>query len=126
MDVKEIITDVTDKIQKNANVKAVFGDPIEKGNIMVIPVSSVSVYGGGGGGIDTRGEESTPGGARAQGMGLGVKVKTTPVGYIEITNDGARFVEIVQNSKIILRGMALGAFAIFSFTRLLKKLIKKK
>lgn len=126
MEAKELIDGIVEKVQTNANVKAVFGDAVEQGGITVIPVASVSVCGGGGGGIDSRADDDKTGSANAQGMGLGLKIKSTPVGYIEITEEGARFVEIFQQSKIIMGGMALGAFTIFTLSRLFKSMIKKK
>ena len=125
MEAKDLIEGIIEKVQKNANVKAVFGDPVEQGKVMVIPVASVSIYGGGGGGIDNRSVQDESENGNAQGIGMGLKVKTSPVGYIEITEEGAIFVEIFQQSKMIMSGMALGAFALFSLTRLIKKMIKK-
>jgi uncharacterized spore protein YtfJ len=123
MDAKELIKEVAGMIQENANVEAVFGKPYEKGNITIIPVSKVSITGGGCG---CSGKEENHNRENPLGGGLGVIAKTTPVGYIEIDNEGARFVEIIQQSKIILAGMALGAFTVFSLTRLFIKLLKKK
>jgi uncharacterized spore protein YtfJ len=123
MDAKEIIKEVADIIQKNANVEAVFGKPYEKGNITIIPVSKSSIYCGGGGGA---GENEEFEKAKGLGIGMGTRIKTIPVGYIEIDNEGARFVEVFQNSKLIMAGIALGAFSVYSLTRLLIKLIKKK
>jgi len=125
MNTSDIIKEVTANIEKNANVKAVFGEPYEKGDLTVIPVCRTSVWGGGGGGsnpslIEANTQENT-----VHGGGMGVRIKTTPSGYIEIDKEGARFVEITRQSQIVLSGIALGAFAIFSFTRLLKKLFAK-
>ena len=126
MDVKDIMKDVTEKIQKNANAKAIFGEPYEKGNLTVIPVARVSIWGCGGGGSDKSNsddqiKEKSPG----KGMGLGLQVKAHPVGYIEIDDKGAHFEEIIEQKRIIMSKFALGAFAIFSFTRLLIKLMKR-
>ncbi len=122
MNVKEVIEEITEKIQKNATVKAVFGDPVEKGKITVIPVATVSIRGGGGGSLDSGSDSDENGKSKSRGMGLGVNVKASPVGYIEIDGENARFVEIVQQSKIVFAGIALGAFAVFSLTRMIKKI----
>jgi uncharacterized spore protein YtfJ len=126
MDAKDIIADVTEKIQKNANVKAIFGDPYEKGKITVIPVAKVSICGCGCGGSKKYNEEEkkqeTP---KNKGMGFGLHVNAVPVGYIEIDDDGAHFEEIIEQKRIIMAGIGLGAFAMFSFTRLLMKLLKR-
>jgi uncharacterized spore protein YtfJ len=126
MDAKDIIKEVTEKIQKNANVKAVFGEPYEKGSLTVIPAARVSICGIGGGGSDKCNEdEENQEKSKGKGMGLGLHVKAVPVGYIEIDDEGAHFEEIIERKRIIMSKFALGAFAIFSFTRLLMKLLKR-
>jgi uncharacterized spore protein YtfJ len=125
MDAKDIIKDVTEKIQKNANVKAVFGEPYEKENRTVIPVARVSICGcGGSGSRKGKENEENQEKAKGKGMGLGLHVKAEPVGYIEIDDEGAHFEEIIEQKRIIMAKFALGAFAIFSFVRFLKKLLK--
>lgn len=126
MDAKDIIKEVTEKIQKNADVKAVFGEPYEKGTRTVIPVARVSICGCGSNGLGKCSEdEETREKSKGRGMGLGMHVKAVPVGYIEIDEKGAHFEEIIEQKRIIMTKFALGAFAIFSFTRLLMKLLKR-
>jgi uncharacterized spore protein YtfJ len=126
MDANDVIKEVTEKIQKNANVKAVFGEPYEKENRTVIPVARVSICGCGGGSLDKCNEdEEKEEKSKGKGMGLGLRVKAVPVGYIEIDDEGAHFEEIIEQKRIIMAKFALGAFAIFSFVRLLKKLLKR-
>jgi uncharacterized spore protein YtfJ len=123
MDAKDVIKEVTEKIQKNANVKAVFGEPYEKESRTVIPVARVSICGCGGtrkGNEDEENQEKSKG----KGIGFGLHVKAVPVGYIEIDGEGAHFEEIIEQKRIIMAKFALGAFAIFSFVRFLKKLLK--
>lgn len=122
MDVKEVVKEITEKIQKSANVKAVFGEPVEKGDFTVIPVGRVSICTMGGLGGEDKGKEKDE--KKSGGMGIGIRSKSIPVGYIEISKNGVQYREVTDNNRIILSGMALGAFAIFSFTRLIKKLFK--
>ena len=69
-----------------ASVDAVFGAPIVQESLTVIPVARVRWgFGGGGGSSD-----GTPTGA-ASGSGGGGGVAADPVGYLEITADGATF-----------------------------------
>jgi uncharacterized spore protein YtfJ len=65
----------------NARVQAVFGDPVERDGMTVIPVARVRWGVGGGGG-------SLPDGS---GTGGGGGVVADPVGYIEIASDRATF-----------------------------------
>lgn len=64
-----------------ANAKHIYGEPIERDGLTVIPVAKVG-YGFGGGGGKKEKEEGVGGGG-----GLGMM----PVGYIEIKNGETRF-----------------------------------
>ncbi len=44
-------------------------------------------------------------GKKGKGGGMGMKVDVNPVGYIEIKDDSAKFVEIIDKTKIIIRCM---------------------
>ena len=68
-------------IGATARASTVFGEPVTRDGITVIPVASARWGFGGGGG--QRGEE------RGRGGGGGVILR--PVGFIEITADGAEF-----------------------------------
>jgi uncharacterized spore protein YtfJ len=65
----------------HARVQAIFGDPVERDGITVIPVARVRWGVGGGGGASPEGS----------GSGGGGGVGADPVGYIEITSAGASF-----------------------------------
>jgi len=49
-----------------------------------------------------------------------VGVKTTPLGYIEIRQGRARFVEIVDRGKLLQGGLILGGLALFLFSRIVR------
>ncbi len=116
MEIKKIIQEFKEQIEKTANVKSIFGEPAEVGELTIIPIASVDMKGGGGGGIGTTGkqtkkqaaeefEKETEEGAAPEGKGggMGLNVKASPVGYIEIKDDNSRFVEIVDKSKLLLQ-----------------------
>lgn len=121
IDLKEVVKEITEKIQKSANVKAIFGEPVEKGDFTVIPVGRVSICTMGGLGGEDKGKEKDK---KSGGIGMSIRSKAIPVGYIEISKSGVQYREATDNNRVILSGMALGAFAIFSFTRLIRKLFK--
>ena len=104
MKAKEVVDEVTAKVQKTANVKVVFGDPIEKDTLTIIPVATTKVSGGGGGGVDDA--------KKSGGMGLGLNVTTTPIGYIKIEGGSATFVDIIDKSKLAAGGMVVGALSL--------------
>jgi uncharacterized spore protein YtfJ len=65
----------------HARVQAIFGDPVERDGVTVIPVARVRWGAGGGGGAAPEGS----------GSGGGGGVAADAVGYIEITSTGASF-----------------------------------
>jgi uncharacterized spore protein YtfJ len=66
-----------------ANAEAVFGHPVEREGVTVVPVAKVRWGAGGGGGADAGGEGGSGGGGGLQ---------ASPAGYIEIKNGNAQFV----------------------------------
>ena len=94
---------MAERVGGKASVRAVFGDPIERDGITVIPVAKVRWgFGGGAGrgpiavgpGIDGQtpevllSDDSSQSGA---GSGGGGGVTAEPIGYLEIGPDGANF-----------------------------------
>ncbi len=132
MEVKKLIKEIKENLEKSANTKSIFGDMIKTGDLSIIPVGSIKMKGGGGGGIgsvgqkkdeniETEKEEETTSG---KGGGMGITVDVNPVGYIKVKNDEAQFVEIIDKNKIILNGLkVLFVMVIFSG---LKGLFKRK
>ena len=101
----KLIKDIRDTIEKNANAKVVYGDPITKNGITIIPVAKTSVKGGGGGGFgDSKKEDQTGG-----GMGLGLAVNVDPMGYIKITNKQVKYEPIVDISRLAIIGAIAAA-----------------
>lgn len=65
------VEEVLNQARDNMTVKRVFGDPIERDGVTVIPVAKISGGGGGGGGQDDEG---------SSGGGVGYGLKAEPVG----------------------------------------------
>ena len=83
---------VMERVGGRAGVSAVFGEPIERGDLTVVPVARVRwAFGGGSGGA----EPATPGEPGMGGAGGGGGVSADPVGFLEIGSDGATFRPIV-------------------------------
>ena len=69
-----------------------FGEPVTAGRRTVIPVARVRAIGGGGwGGSGTKGESGGGGGGTLEG---------TPVGFIELGDDGAQYHRIDDPDQI--------------------------
>jgi uncharacterized spore protein YtfJ len=93
---------LAERIGARANVKAVFGEPIERDGLVVVPVARVRWgFGGGAGsgpmaaapGGSTDGSAGTPSGG--SGEGGGGAATADAIGWLEIGPDGASFKPIV-------------------------------
>ena len=116
------ILDLVSETDKKAHVKALFGEPQTVGERTIIPVAEVRYgYGVGHG----RGSpaccgpadgqatsQSQPQPAGVEGQGGGVRLVARPVAVIEITRGGMKIVPVVDSMRMILSGMALGAWAL--------------
>ena len=93
-----------------ADVRTVFGDPVERGEVTVIPVARVLVGAGAGTGRSERGDgEGGGGGAIAR-----------PLGYVEIRNGATRFRPINPRVQATLATAALltaGALIVWALRR---------
>jgi uncharacterized spore protein YtfJ len=109
----DFIEKLADRIGRHSGANAVFGDPVAKGDITVIPVGQ-SIWGSGGGGAasDEFGD----------GAGGGGGAISRPIGYIELTQHSARFVPLQQpwqDLKVILGY----AFAVWLVVRALRGIL---
>jgi uncharacterized spore protein YtfJ len=94
-----IVVDVMQTIEQakdSMTVKRVYGEPLEKGGVTVIPAARVQGGAGGGGGEGPQGE------GRGSGSGFGVNAK--PVGAFVIRGD-----EVVWRPAIDVNRVILGA-----------------
>jgi uncharacterized spore protein YtfJ len=88
---REIFGQITDKLHGTATVRTVFGEPVQANGKTIVPVAKVG-YGFGAGADDAKGGFSGGGGG-----GVGIK----PVGVIEVTDKGTRFIGIHERSKLL-------------------------
>ena len=79
---------MAEKLGAVARAATVFGDPVERNGVTVIPVAKAR-WGFGGGGGQRKDEGS--GGKHEDGVGGGGGAQVTPVGFIEIKNNEANF-----------------------------------
>jgi uncharacterized spore protein YtfJ len=100
MKTQSLIELLTDKFAQVANVKSIYGDPIEAQGKTIIPVAKIA-FGLGAGGAKGE-EEDAPGGG---GGGLG----GVPVGVLEVTEEATRFIPF-NDWKAKGKLMAIGAF----------------
>ena len=127
---------IAERVGAKASVRAVFGDPIERGDITVIPVARVRWgFGGGAGrgpfavgpGVDPQG--SGPGGPTDEGLsgagtGGGGGAIADPIGYLEIGPDGASFIPLgvpMPGPGFLLAAGVAGAIVLRAIGRLLRR-----
>ena len=129
---------MAERLSGKASVSAVFGEPIERDGLTIIPVARVRwVFGGGAGsgpiavgpGKDVTepsepigGEQPTP--TMSSGSGGGGGVTADPVGYLEIGPDGASFVSItpvMPSPGLLLAGGATAALVLRGLARILRR-----
>jgi uncharacterized spore protein YtfJ len=79
--------EVAQTVQQSGTAKAIFGEPVRSDARTIIPVSSMSVWIGGGEGGDVDEQGTHKGGGR----GGGAMLSCTPVGFIVEGPDGVAF-----------------------------------
>ena len=97
VDTDELMTRVARELGRNAQVEVVFGEPVERGDVTVIPVATASLGLGG-----STGAAASPG-------GIGAGLRVTPVGYIEIANGTAQFRRVLPTWAFVTIAVSLGA-----------------
>ncbi len=85
--VTELLSFVTDKAMQLAKENAMFGEPIEKNGLTIIPVSHFSVSFAGGGVDSLSNTKQTPAGG-------GAKVSLIPMSFLVIDGANVRTVNI--------------------------------
>ncbi|MGH9052815.1 MAG: GerW family sporulation protein [Acidimicrobiia bacterium] len=116
VDLQQLIEELSERIEEGASHKAVFGQPVQLEDRIVIPVAKVR-WGGGGGGGGGPAERDGAGG----GMGLGVSA--APVGFIEVTKHGAIF-NSIHDPSLTTRYVLAWAVAAYLALSGLRKLFR--
>lgn len=84
-DVRPFMDEMVERITKVASGKVIYGEPVQRDGITIIPVSRVRFGFGGGMGRKRDADE---------GRGVGGGAQILPVGFIVITEDSAHFEKI--------------------------------
>ena len=103
------LQEVLGSLVNQAGVKTVYGEPITADGRTIVPVAKVRCGFGGGSGKNGRGKEGEGGG----GGGFVAR----PIGFVQVDEQGARFVQIVDAYSIALGvGIGIGVgLALFRF-----------
>jgi uncharacterized spore protein YtfJ len=119
IDPKEMLATLVDRFAVTAKVQNVFGEPIEAHGKTIIPVARMSYRLGAGGGSGERAPNSAE--AHRGGGGGGGIVQAVPVGVVEVTEAGARFVRFFDPQ--IAAGLVAGGIM---FGLLLGRLFRRR
>ncbi|HEY6605857.1 MAG TPA: spore germination protein GerW family protein [Gaiellaceae bacterium] len=110
--VDELLDRIGQTVGQKAQVSTVFGEPVERDSVTVIPVAKTRFGFGGGGGTGTKqGDEGSGGGG-----GGGAVI--SPVGYIELRNGGAEFKRISSPADVVTF-VAAASIALLAIKRLI-------
>jgi uncharacterized spore protein YtfJ len=108
----ELLEQIGRTVGQRAQASAVFGEPVEREGLTVIPVAKARFgFGGGGGAGSSEGDEGSGGGG---GGGAAV----TPIGFIEVHDDRATFKRISTPMDLVPL-VAAGAVAALTVRRLI-------
>jgi uncharacterized spore protein YtfJ len=107
MDVMQMIDQARDAI----TVRRVFGDPVERDGLTIIPAASVQGGGGGGGGADD---------AHGSGSGGGFGIRARPVGAYVIRDGKVRWEPALDLNRVILGGQIVGIVALLTLRTIVK------
>jgi uncharacterized spore protein YtfJ len=91
----ELVRRIGDTVGDKAKAATVFGEPVEREGITVIPVAKARFgFGGGGGSGGPEGREGSGGGGGGGAM-------ISPVGYIELRDGTARYKRIATPADVL-------------------------
>jgi uncharacterized spore protein YtfJ len=112
MNVDEMLTGARDAI----TVKRVFGDPIERDGLTIIPAADVRGGGGGGAGSDAQGDS---------GGGGGFGLTARPVGVYVVRGHDVHWEPAVDATRLGLMGMLTAIVALFALRSVIKALARR-
>jgi uncharacterized spore protein YtfJ len=102
-----LLQSLKESVLSQANVKAVYGEPIAAQGKTIIPVAKISYGYGAGAGTGGVGDSR----AKGEGGGGAGAARAIPVGVIEISDQQTRFVPISDRKKLtgaVAMGIGLG------------------
>lgn len=121
MDVNEVI----DRARDAFNVRRVFGEPIQQGEVTLVPAAWVRGRGGGGGGegIAPQGAEHAT--SSGKGFGSGFALRARPAGAFILRGGKARWQPAVDVNRIVLGAQVLmGIFLLTIGQRLARNFLQ--
>lgn len=117
MSLSEILKTALDQMQYIAKTETVFGDPIEVGEITLIPISKVSIgFAAGGANSEKR---------NGAGSGTGGGVQVTPVAFISISGEKVQIHSLDKSDQSLKKILAMAPDVIKKVSQFMDKKSKK-
>lgn len=119
MTIGDVLNSITQRLQATAHVQTIYGEPIVAQGKTIIPVAEVK-YGFGGGGGNQRPASGPEGNSNgdagssveasqaSSGMGGGGGISVKPLGVVEVSSQGTRYIAFNQG-RIIAMSLLAGA-----------------
>jgi uncharacterized spore protein YtfJ len=108
------VNGIMDSWKDTYTVRRVFGDPVERDGVTIIPVAKVA--GGGGGGSGSAGET---GNGEGEGGGFGGTAR--PVGVFVVTAESVTWKPTLDITMLAMAGIALSALVALVLGRALRR-----
>ena len=125
MALRELVGGITD----SSSVRRVFGEPIEKDGVVVIPVATIrGAFGGGEGAAGSTAEadgSKTPAAAPARGWGGGGAWSATPTGTYVLKDGEISWVPAADANRAILLGCLTGIVSLLVIRSLVRTIVKR-
>jgi uncharacterized spore protein YtfJ len=109
--VNALLERIGETVGQRAQVSTIFGEPVDREGVTVIPVGKARFGFGGGGGSGSRQGDEGSGGGGGGGVAVG------PIGYIELHEGSARFKRILTPTDLLALSIA-ASFAVATVRRL--------
>ena len=106
----ELIQSLMERLQSRAGAATVYGEPIVAEGKTLIPCAKLAYGFGGGSGTD-RARSGDPDGVGREGRGGGGGVAAKPIGVLEVTRAGTRFIPFEDPRRLVgamLAGVLVG------------------
>jgi uncharacterized spore protein YtfJ len=111
--VSDLLEQIGQAVGQRAQVSTIFGEPVEREGVTVVPVAKARFGFGGGGGSGSHREAD-----EGSGGGGGGGVTVSPIGYIEIRDHGSEFRRITTRADLLAL-VAAASVALIAIGRLL-------
>ncbi len=117
--------ELVERSKDAVTVRRVFGEPIEQGDVMVIPVARIIQ--GGGGGMGRREASSGPdAGPEGEGSGGGFGYGAIPAGVYVVKDGDVRWQPAIDVNRIVIGGQIVAVVLLLTIRAVLKKGLKSR